>query len=283
MAWIESHQSLARHRKLLRALNVLRTCDRHKLIGHLQTLWWWGLDSADPQGNIGDITPIEVKEAAEWDGDAEIFFTALLDAGFLERIDTGFRFHNWMDYAGKYALQRARDKQRMRDARSAHVPPTSDARSHVENRIGEESTLLPIQTGGDEKNEKPTNSAWLTELRTIPAWPKSSDADAKLLAHVAEKGYSAALCEYVANSLIAKWPPTKNAKDPVATFRNWLVSQQQWNTEHAAAPPPAVFRPGPSANGSAPRPPAVVAARNEELRRFAEGAKTKAASARKVE
>lgn len=49
MAWIESHQTLSRHRKTLRAAALLHV-DRHKMIGHLHELWWWALDNVPGWG-----------------------------------------------------------------------------------------------------------------------------------------------------------------------------------------------------------------------------------------
>ena len=54
MAWIESHQSLSRHRKTLAVVAELKV-DRHKLIGHLHELWWWALDNATAEGALGQI------------------------------------------------------------------------------------------------------------------------------------------------------------------------------------------------------------------------------------
>src|SRR5690606_32242764 len=95
MAWIESHQSLLKHRKLFGALRILTRdqrstagrpavgtpVDRFKLIGHLHALWWWGLDNADIDGNLGDVDAYQIAAAAEWDGDPKLFLEALLDCG----------------------------------------------------------------------------------------------------------------------------------------------------------------------------------------------------------
>src|SRR5215471_3314838 len=129
MAWIESHQSLGHHRKTLQVAATLKV-DRHKLIGHLQVLWWWGLDNADPSGKLGQVGVSEIGEAAEWPGkDAGRFVQALLDAHFLERDQDGFSLHDWWDYAGKLNAARAKNRERMQVARAAHVGRMSGARA----------------------------------------------------------------------------------------------------------------------------------------------------------
>src|SRR5262245_39657575 len=118
MSWIESHQSLSRHRKTIKAAKVLG-CDRHKLIGHLHELWWWGLDNADRQGNLPGISGGELAEAAGWYDRKKDLTTALVEAGFVEVIEGGFRLHDWYEYAGKLNAKRAKDRAR----KSQGVPP----------------------------------------------------------------------------------------------------------------------------------------------------------------
>src|SRR5262245_4669036 len=127
MAWIESHQSLSRHRKTLEVVAALHV-DRHKLIGHLHQLWWWGLDNADTEGKLGPVTSQALADAAEWSGrDAAKFVDALVHAGFLDRLEEGhYVLHDWFDYAGKLNEQRAlrresnrQAQQRRRQRRSA--------------------------------------------------------------------------------------------------------------------------------------------------------------------
>ncbi len=144
MAWIESHQSLSRHRKTLRAAALLKV-DRHKLLGHLHELWWWGLDNADIYGMLPECTYGEIAEAAGWPAkDGDRFVEALLAAGFVDRDDmqrVELSLHDWYEFAGKWMEQRAANKERMRvkrgrttDARAEHVQRTTDARgAHVSN------------------------------------------------------------------------------------------------------------------------------------------------------
>ncbi len=98
MAWIESHQSLANHRKT-RALSRLLKKDRPTVIGHLHLVWWWCLDNAQ-DGNLTGINHEDLADAAMWKGNPEVFFQALMDAGFIDK-DTK-TLHDWMEYQGNY-------------------------------------------------------------------------------------------------------------------------------------------------------------------------------------
>src|SRR5688572_27041352 len=99
MAWIESHQSLLHHKKTNRAIALLK-CNRYKFIGHLHALWWWSLDNA-PDGNLSDLLPAEIADAAGWDvGKADDFVSALVSVGFIDQED--MHLHDWREYAGRW-------------------------------------------------------------------------------------------------------------------------------------------------------------------------------------
>src|SRR5258708_5070945 len=126
MAWIESHQSLSRHRKTLAAATDLRV-DRHKLLGHLHELWWWGLDNADIYGQLGHVPNPMIAEAAGWDvRRADQFVEALSTAGFLDRTDDGIVLHDWYEYAGKLNERREENRERMRKKRVSKPDPPDD-------------------------------------------------------------------------------------------------------------------------------------------------------------
>ncbi|WP_374713316.1 hypothetical protein [Symbiobacterium terraclitae] len=116
MAWIESHQSLSRHRKTLRAAAILRV-SRHLLIGHLHELWWWALDNVPANGFLGDLTDAEIAQGAEWPGDPTEFVRALTEAGFIDETENGRYLHDWHDYAGGMLEKRAKDAERKREER----------------------------------------------------------------------------------------------------------------------------------------------------------------------
>jgi len=118
MAWIESHQSLRNHKKLL-LLREKTGASAAVLIGHLHLLWWWALDNA-PDGNLSELSPEIIAETADWDGEAEAFVDALVYAKFLDRGDSGsLSLHNWHDYAGKLMERRDKQKEAMRRLRAS--------------------------------------------------------------------------------------------------------------------------------------------------------------------
>jgi hypothetical protein len=122
MAYTESHQSLARHPKTLRLMRRLGT-SRAETIGHLHLFWWWCLDYAPD----GDLTPFDNEEiaiAAEWEGDADIYASAMISAGFIDDDDAVRSVHDWPDYGGKLLARKESNKNRMRETRAAYKSST---------------------------------------------------------------------------------------------------------------------------------------------------------------
>jgi hypothetical protein len=122
MAWIESHQALSRHKKTLALAAFLKT-DRHKVLGHLHELWWWGIDNADTYGQVGVVPNEVIAEAAGWPTkDADRFVDGLVSAGFMDQTEDGLTLHDWYDYAGKLNARRDENRERMRRKRVAQPP-----------------------------------------------------------------------------------------------------------------------------------------------------------------
>jgi len=120
MAWIQSHQSLSRHHKTLAVVSALKV-DRHKLIGHLHELWWWALDNTKSDGCLGNVSDTTIAEAAGWPiRQASMFVGALVDAGFLDRSESGLVIHDWYEFAGSLNGQRELRRESNRLAQVRH-------------------------------------------------------------------------------------------------------------------------------------------------------------------
>ncbi|MEW6044994.1 MAG: DnaD domain protein [Bacillota bacterium] len=116
MAWIELHQSLPSHRKTLIAAELLNIPPVH-FVGHITTFWLWCLDNV-PDGILAGISPRMIARAAQWEGDPDQFFSALVQAGFVD-IDQAEvpEIHDWHDYAGRLVERRRADAERKRAER----------------------------------------------------------------------------------------------------------------------------------------------------------------------
>jgi hypothetical protein len=129
MAWIEFHQSLISHPKTKRLARRLGL-PIPTAVGYLACLWCWCLEYAQ-DGNLSRYDAEELADAAMYQGeDSEGFVIALIDAGFLEKVD-GLQVHDWHDYAGRLVERRAANAKRMKDARAKHVQRTCETRAEM--------------------------------------------------------------------------------------------------------------------------------------------------------
>jgi hypothetical protein len=163
MAWIESHQELGAHPKTQKLARILGL-SKPTVVGHLQYLWWWATDYAQ-DGDLGRFDALDIAIGAEWEGNPDLFVDALIRAGFVDRVDYSedLVIHDWNDYAGKLIERRAKNAERMREARAdtkteraPHVQRTQHARARLQNRT-EPNQTEPNQTGenGGAKTRTP--------------------------------------------------------------------------------------------------------------------------------
>lgn len=126
MPWFEAHDTMARHPKTLKLARLLGV-DRRYAVGLLHDLFSWGLYAAQKDGELPDMTQEDIAQALDWPAKkTDALITALTQSGYLEQhTDVGgptgrpvYSIHDWYDYAGKLFEKRAKDRERMREARA---------------------------------------------------------------------------------------------------------------------------------------------------------------------
>jgi DnaD/phage-associated family protein len=104
MAWLESHQELARHPKTKKFARIAEI-DLPTAVGYLHLLWWWAMDYAQ-DGDLTKWCDEDISEAALWSGNPTKFVEALMQSGFIDRNEDKVEIHDWRHYAGKLIEQR---------------------------------------------------------------------------------------------------------------------------------------------------------------------------------
>lgn len=100
MAWIESHQELERHPKMLE-LKQIMGWSLNETIGALHRFWWWCVDYAET-GDLRKYNDEQLTAVIGLDNkQSKVFIEAMVKVKWLER-DPYFRIHDWWDYAGRY-------------------------------------------------------------------------------------------------------------------------------------------------------------------------------------
>lgn len=144
MAWIESHQSLKDHPKLV-DLCALMSWERDAAVGRLQMLWWWCLDYAidgDLQkhndGRIAGAMGVAIA-------DAKRLVDALVQARWLER-EPYFRVHDWWTYAGRFLqIKWKHNPEAWKKVREAYLVKAPDPPKKTIERFKEPYTNQPNQ------------------------------------------------------------------------------------------------------------------------------------------
>ena len=220
MAWIELHQGIHRHRKIM-AMARLLDIPRMSAVGHMTSLWLWSLDNA-PDGILGNFTATEISLAAEWDGDPGLFLRSLREAGWIDGENA--MIHDWHTYAGKLIERRQNDAKRKRDIRKT---PERHPVERPQDIPGESAATLPYPTvpGGDPPPSPPPNPIppqeevaapeknsssgsvrkldWLLTLQKIPGWKDDPHEDGLLVDWAVRKGLTEEHLEQTANAMLA--------------------------------------------------------------------------------
>jgi hypothetical protein len=189
MAWIESHQSLGHHPKTLRLAAELK-CSVPCAIGYLHMLWWWAVDYA-PDGVLAISDQEVVAKACMWSKKSQLFWAALLSAGFIEQVGEELRIHDWMDYAGKLAEQRALRKESNRKAQAKRRQQKVSAESALtrddSQRLVSSDKNLRQQSTGPDQPELPVSNAAAAAVNSRPRARARGEADFQPMSALVEE------------------------------------------------------------------------------------------------
>jgi len=181
VAWIPSHQELARHPKTRRLARLLRITVP-TAIGHLHLLWWWALDYA-PDGRLDRYDADDLADATMWEGDPAELMEGLIAAGFIDSDDDGRRLHDWDEYAGTLHQKREQTRERQQRFRARlQTPPRDSSQAALEpdgvSRVSNalvtrydsvsHALLTPLEKSREEKSREEIDSSSELSAPTPP-------------------------------------------------------------------------------------------------------------------
>jgi DnaD/phage-associated family protein len=148
-------------------------------------LWWWAVDYAQ-DGNISDYDPEDIAEAIDWPTEtAKELLQALVDSGFIDRVEGDVTIHDWFDYAGRLVDNREKNKERKRKSREnakkgkeSHTDVTRDTNVTLgDGKSGHGATVpdltLPNQTLPNQTQQNTTS----TKKKPVTENPASGGID----------------------------------------------------------------------------------------------------------
>lgn len=153
MAWIESHQTLRRHPKILHLCDLTKW-SINEAVGVLHSLWWWTLDYAE-DGDLKKFTSYQITLAIEAKIDPEILINVLIESKF---IDKDMKIHDWWNYAGPYLTKKYHNNnpKKLIDIKRKYFTPKGLPKGMQKREVATPISSLP--TNHNQPNQ-PTNSA----------------------------------------------------------------------------------------------------------------------------
>ena len=101
MAWIESHQALRDHPKVL-DLSRRMKWSLDETLGKLHRFWWWCLDYA-PDGILTKHSATTIAASVGLPEQAgKPFLAHLIASGLVDQVGKTRFVHDWVEYAGRY-------------------------------------------------------------------------------------------------------------------------------------------------------------------------------------
>lgn len=230
MAWIESHQVLDRHPKVLMLMSLMKW-DKDTAIGKLHRFWWWCVDYAED----GDLR----KYHADQIGAALDILPGKLSNQFLDNmveakwIDTDpyLRVHDWWRYIGRFLQVKYKmhpEKwQAVKDLYINNLPnntPDNGCNNHIPN------LTLPNHT--KPKRYQPYWAVFKKESQEQMALVSNKFNIYKFLTKI-KKDKKVEIPEEVINRICASY-----LKNKIKIKADWpwfiVTTQKEWEVWHVA-------------------------------------------------
>lgn len=238
-AWVESHQALRDHPKVVKLSRQLGI-GRRDAVGLLHYLWWWALDHAE-DGDITEYDADDMAAAVDWEGDAELLVKALLGCGpgtkpgFLEQCGDRVVLHDWWNYAGKLVAKRRSDRERQRANRAASPADPMDVHRTSQDRPSTSQVTEPNRTNNHPSSADADGVS--VEQDFDPWWfsyPRKVGRAAALVAY--RKARKVASAEDITGGLDrskAQWQREDRPPDKIPHATTWL-NQRRWEDDYQA-------------------------------------------------
>ena len=208
MAWIEVHDTLPDHPKVLRAARALKL-DSDALVGKLVRLWTWALGKRE-DGVLSDLDAERLNYLMNYSGKSERLLDALTENRLLDERERGYRIHDWDEHVmmlrNKREENRKKSADRVRRFREKQKQPDVTACNALQERYTDEecnacnARTVPNQTNIDDID--PTTSI-LNAL--LQGWEPHFEPDAIRYALDLADLYGAREPAQYASTVLAEW------------------------------------------------------------------------------
>ena len=245
MAWIELHDTLPDHPKVIEVADELKM-DKDMVVGKIVRLWTWALQNRE--SGVFSARDVEtIKEIMRFKGRADRLVTALVNAGLLDRNKDGsFTIHDWDERVGmllaKRESKRAQDRERKRrqrerendkddtvtpdvtpdvtrDGHASHAATVPKPNIEEEQDTSTTDAREDVNTDVDNVDNVENTASDVVRRKYTEFFGKPSDGDMSLLADL-ESMYDT-IDVYRAVDITGKRSPPPN--EPMAYIRTVLA------------------------------------------------------------
>lgn len=183
MEWFKVYADLKGHPKRYRFEAACGT--KHGL--HYIVAFWSYVAKYAPDGDLTKMTPHEIAGASEWQGDAHVFFSALVQSGLIDEVENGFHVHDWVSEHKRFLEENNKRRELNKPKGYPRVTQGLPAKTQglpslEENRIEEKEEKRknhkPLSANADPRQDADFMAFW-------KAWPKSCRRGSPKKAHKA--------------------------------------------------------------------------------------------------
>lgn len=241
MAWIELHQALVRHPKLIRLATLAGFADRDLARAKLENLWLWCLDYR-LNGNLTGFSAADLAAASNVTCDANIWLKSLIECGFVDDFGDGvLKLHDWHQYAGKLIKVRKDNKLRAKRWRERNALRNGDERVRAPYTVP--NRTVPNRTVPEEKDiaadaahSDPSGVRGVAQKlldlwnhgRPEREWIKATrKREAKVAARLKDGFSEEQLVKAVVNCLESEWHQGGNDRGWRAPGPEWVLNSME--------------------------------------------------------
>ena len=111
--WIELHNELLDHPKLIRLINKLKI-EKVFALGLLISLWLWASKYAQ-DGDLAKFGSAEIALGSGWNENPDVWINALVEVHFLDKTGSQLLIHDWDKYGIRILVQSRQRQKKYRD------------------------------------------------------------------------------------------------------------------------------------------------------------------------
>lgn len=213
MAWIELHDTLPDHDKVLELSEALKM-DKDMVVGKLVRLWTWALNNRE-DGLFKARDVATIAEVMRFAKKPQILVNALVEARLLDATPDGYYIHDWDERVGMLISKRekirsqARDRKKKQRLKERDVTPDFEqSHANVTPDVTQCHTVtktVPKPYISQSLSFPPSSSLSSSSARTVTGTedggtegPDLDAVEAQIEAHILREIYSADLVDAIA-------------------------------------------------------------------------------------